>query len=145
MENLQPDAPMSQWAQGFGMGYDYLSEVWDVYTPDEFDEEIGALLMTLTFFSSPTLAEAYRDEMKGKGTLEQLAQSVTEIFPTAMGEYAHLGRSIYRARLDAGDLDLEPASPIKIGRNDPCPCGSGKKFKKCCDLAKGAGHGPTFH
>jgi len=23
------------------------------------------------------------------------------------------------------------ASP-KVGRNDPCPCGSGKKFKKCC-------------
>ncbi|MCF7949319.1 MAG: SEC-C domain-containing protein [Spirochaetia bacterium] len=22
---------------------------------------------------------------------------------------------------------------IKIGRNDPCPCGSGKKFKRCCD------------
>lgn len=21
---------------------------------------------------------------------------------------------------------------IKAGRNDPCPCGSGKKFKKCC-------------
>jgi uncharacterized protein YecA (UPF0149 family) len=20
----------------------------------------------------------------------------------------------------------------KVGRNDPCPCGSGKKFKKCC-------------
>lgn len=24
----------------------------------------------------------------------------------------------------------------KVGRNDPCPCGSGKKFKKCC-LGKG--------
>jgi preprotein translocase subunit SecA len=22
--------------------------------------------------------------------------------------------------------------PKKVGRNDPCPCGSGKKFKKCC-------------
>ena len=22
--------------------------------------------------------------------------------------------------------------PKKIGRNDPCPCGSGKKYKKCC-------------
>jgi uncharacterized protein YecA (UPF0149 family) len=22
--------------------------------------------------------------------------------------------------------------PDKIGRNDPCPCGSGKKFKHCC-------------
>ena len=21
----------------------------------------------------------------------------------------------------------------KVGRNDPCPCGSGKKFKKCCE------------
>ncbi len=31
----------------------------------------------------------------------------------------------------------KPASPVpqarqKVGRNDPCPCGSGKKFKKCC-------------
>lgn len=23
-------------------------------------------------------------------------------------------------------------SSIKVGRNDPCPCGSGKKYKKCC-------------
>ncbi|MFA5249888.1 MAG: SEC-C metal-binding domain-containing protein [Parachlamydiales bacterium] len=21
----------------------------------------------------------------------------------------------------------------KVGRNDPCPCGSGKKYKKCCE------------
>jgi uncharacterized protein len=27
----------------------------------------------------------------------------------------------------------------KVGRNDPCPCGSGKKFKKCC------GAGPVLH
>ncbi|HYP08335.1 MAG TPA: SEC-C metal-binding domain-containing protein, partial [Bryobacteraceae bacterium] len=29
----------------------------------------------------------------------------------------------------------EAAAPVpagKVGRNDPCPCGSGKKFKKCC-------------
>jgi uncharacterized protein YecA (UPF0149 family) len=26
----------------------------------------------------------------------------------------------------------------KVGRNDPCPCGSGKKFKKCC-LHKSSG------
>ena len=36
-----------------------------------------------------------------------------------------------------GDLiDPDPVSPItreeKVGRNDPCPCGSGKKYKKCC-------------
>ncbi|WP_300923614.1 SEC-C metal-binding domain-containing protein, partial [uncultured Desulfovibrio sp.] len=25
----------------------------------------------------------------------------------------------------------------KVGRNDPCPCGSGKKYKKCCGRAAG--------
>ncbi|MFM1684793.1 SEC-C metal-binding domain-containing protein [Aeromonas salmonicida] len=23
-------------------------------------------------------------------------------------------------------------APIKIGHNEPCPCGSGKKYKQCC-------------
>ena len=27
---------------------------------------------------------------------------------------------------------LKAGSKTKWGRNDPCPCGSGKKFKKCC-------------
>jgi len=28
---------------------------------------------------------------------------------------------------------LKPVAPaVNIGRNDPCPCGSGKKYKKCC-------------
>jgi uncharacterized protein YecA (UPF0149 family) len=29
------------------------------------------------------------------------------------------------------NLPIERNEPI-IGRNDPCPCGSGKKYKKCC-------------
>ncbi len=38
---------------------------------------------------------------------------------------------------DDGWLFNEPQMPIrreekKVGRNDPCPCGSGKKYKKCC-------------
>jgi len=31
---------------------------------------------------------------------------------------------------------LAEQNRVKVGRNDPCPCGSGKKYKKCC-LAKG--------
>lgn len=26
----------------------------------------------------------------------------------------------------------QPVTSMKVGRNEPCPCGSGKKFKKCC-------------
>ena len=29
--------------------------------------------------------------------------------------------------------DTPHVNPLRnVGRNDPCPCGSGKKFKKCC-------------
>jgi hypothetical protein len=29
---------------------------------------------------------------------------------------------------------LPPTTTVKVGRNDPCPCGSGKKYKKCCGV-----------
>ena len=39
-------------------------------------------------------------------------------------------------KLDAPAQQTAPATfhktEPKVGRNDPCPCGSGKKFKKCC-------------
>ena len=41
------------------------------------------------------------------------------------------------AALDDPEGEGEPIEPLRnpnrdVGRNDPCPCGSGKKFKKCC-------------
>ncbi|MFA6172037.1 MAG: SEC-C metal-binding domain-containing protein, partial [Patescibacteria group bacterium] len=37
-------------------------------------------------------------------------------------------------RNQAADIKAKPrtAEGEKIGRNDPCPCGSGQKYKKCC-------------
>ena len=67
MDNLSADAPLSQWAQGFGMGYDYLAEVWNEYTPDELDEDFGALLMTLSFFTSPNLPRLTIRKQRGRG------------------------------------------------------------------------------
>jgi uncharacterized protein YecA (UPF0149 family) len=29
-------------------------------------------------------------------------------------------------------INVPYIAPLKVGRNDPCPCGSGKKYKKCC-------------
>ena len=132
LDNLAPDATVSQWAQGFSMGHDYLEDLWNEYTPDELDEEVGAVLMVLTFFTSLELAQAYHREGAGKRSLAQLAETVVKLFPDAMREHAHLGRAIDQARREAGDLGSEPSGRPKIGRNDPCLCGSGKKFKKCC-------------
>ncbi len=35
---------------------------------------------------------------------------------------------------DASGLLQPYVAPYKPGRNDPCPCGSGKKYKKCCGM-----------
>ena len=34
----------------------------------------------------------------------------------------------------SGEVDIRSRPPpsISVGRNDPCPCGSGRKYKKCC-------------
>ena len=32
----------------------------------------------------------------------------------------------------------------KAGRNDACPCGSGKKYKKCCELKEHSSRGNTL-
>jgi HEAT repeat protein len=44
---------------------------------------------------------------------------------------------------DEDEAEEEPsieAAPVqKVGRNEPCPCGSGKKYKKCCGLRPEAG------
>jgi preprotein translocase subunit SecA len=38
----------------------------------------------------------------------------------------------YEAAQSATRTVVAPRSVTKVGRNDPCPCGSGKKYKKCC-------------
>ncbi len=41
-------------------------------------------------------------------------------------------RSGNRTGDDARRLRASESAPGKVGRNDPCPCGSGKKYKRCC-------------
>jgi hypothetical protein len=38
----------------------------------------------------------------------------------------------YAGATGGSDGSLRPARSAKVGRNDPCPCGSGKKYKNCC-------------
>ena len=49
--------------------------------------------------------------------------------------FAELYNDLRRQLLKTDVPALHPAvlePPAKVGRNDPCPCGSGKKYKKCC-------------
>jgi preprotein translocase subunit SecA len=45
-------------------------------------------------------------------------------------EQADLAKAREERKKDPSKYQLKSGS--EIGRNDPCPCGSGKKYKKCC-------------
>jgi preprotein translocase subunit SecA len=62
----------------------------------------------------------------------QVATSVDEI---ELAFQRKKKKELEQARMaGAGDMQVQQVvrSGEKVGRNDPCPCGSGKKYKKCC-------------
>ncbi len=128
MANFDHDAPLAGWSRGFLAGHDWLDESWDVELEQEMEDELGAILLALTLFSSRDVAERFQREGDfGPDSLETVAARAIELIPDAMASYAHMGR-IVLAELYA---PVEQRVVTKVGRNEPCPCGSGKKFKQC--------------
>ena len=62
--------------------------------------------------------------------LEQSHPDVKNLFT----ERRRILRSLYSRYLRRTESRHRPTTPPrpKVGRNDPCPCGSGKKYKRCC-------------
>jgi uncharacterized protein len=132
LANLDEDAPIAQWSRGFMQGHQWLDELWESYVPEALDEQFAATLLTLSFFASRDIAEAFRKESASDQSLRTLATTVRRVFRGAVAEHAHLGRSISRVLAEHAAAERTPRRVAKTGRNDPCPCGSGRKYKKCC-------------
>ncbi len=60
----------------------------------------------------------------------QFEQSITLIQPAALALYQHW-LSVRMSEESSRPVLVKGAEKLP-GRNDPCQCGSGKKFKKCC-------------
>jgi uncharacterized protein YecA (UPF0149 family) len=67
---------------------------------------------------------------------DRVMEEVAEFIPACVAAIDAYWRA-KRQRQASMPLTAGPTSQpsSKIGRNDPCPCGSGKKFKKCCGKA----------
>ena len=58
----------------------------------------------------------------------RIAEEEAEAFARQMEEQ----KRQQAAQMHFNHIDAEPLGEKKIARNDPCPCGSGKKYKQCC-------------
>jgi uncharacterized protein YecA (UPF0149 family) len=82
------------------------------------------------------MAEGFlRESTKPGGTLDELAATMHRLFPDAVTGYARMGMAIRRAveKVERRRSEATAATP-GVGRNQPCPCGSGKKYKRCCGV-----------
>jgi len=108
---------------------EYKREAFELFGQllDSVKNEVTRQLMTVRVQSTEQLDEAAE-------TLENRADSIANITytaPTETGEVEVRVDEESQRRVAAGALGAEAAAFARVGRNDPCPCGSGKKFKQC--------------
>ena len=103
--------------------------------PEELEKELDAVLMALSFFCSREIAEIfYSDAATGHQSFEAMADAIHRVVPRAVAQYAHMGRSIATVLAEPDWDEPERTYHAKIARNEPCPCGSGKNYKNCCEV-----------
>lgn len=107
-----------------------------------FDDEGQTFLdpMNPQTVMSQALLDLFIDMVARDETYRQRLERHYEMWKTVVDDPSHPDHPKVRREYH-DDPDFEPAFPrarpvrregVKVGPNDPCPCGSGKKFKKCC-------------
>ena len=69
--------------------------------------------------------------LRGYGQRDPKLEYKREGFNMFQELLVHIREGAFRA-LTRVRVEQRPTEIAKPGRNDPCPCGSGKKYKKCC-------------
>jgi uncharacterized protein len=117
------DAEM--WAHGFTEGVALNRAAWkpllDSPQGQQWYRPIGLL-------GEESFSADQDDLTKTPEQREQLAQQIEDSLVNIHAFWLPLREAIY-------ERETSQRLRTKVGRNEPCPCGSGKKFKKCCGSA----------
>lgn len=121
-------------------GCDCRRVVFQVFEPerDEIVATIGWGWEDESFYARASGSDG--EEMKGPflepfAQQSEYAQQVLELCESELlsdSKYVERLERHYRMVKDAVKREPQRAIEPKAKRNEPCPCGSGKKFKKCC-------------
>lgn len=137
LEDENGKADGSSWAIGFMRGVELREELWDEIFTDE----------SKFIWSFPILSLADHgfddDEEDNPPDPDAILQKIPltdedreKLILAVAGAVTDIYRYFAPHRLRYASLALPESRPgqrpPKLGRNDPCYCGSGKKYKKCC-------------
>ena len=110
------------WVDGFHKAMQLQPAAWLIYETDAGEELQNALFVIASLIEIATEPSVKPEEID-----EELENIAADIIPSQI-------EVLHHARLKLQNPDEHAGQRTKVGRNDPCPCGSGKKYKKCCGL-----------
>ena len=104
---------------------EYKREAFDLFRQliDLVKNEVTKILMTVQVQSQAQLDQAAQD-------MENRGESIANVTYTAPTETGDVETTLQQSQAAAAPLP-EELQGLRVGRNDPCPCGSGKKYKQC--------------
>jgi uncharacterized protein len=129
LEDEQGVSRGNDWANGFLRGMELRRENWG---PLLDDEENGGSLVPIF-----ALAHEHDPDPEMRSYKEPVSAELREILIVGIAAgVMKIYRYFKEQRLRTGNTVRDSTSyrriAPKVGRNEPCPCGSGKKFKQCC-------------
>ena len=100
---------------------EYKSEAFQLFSEmlDKVKGEVTSLLARVQLRSEAEIAQM---EAAERAQAEATARQM---------QFQHAAAGGYGADEEAAQVAAEAAAVPKVGRNEPCPCGSGKKYKHC--------------
>lgn len=110
------------WMDGFAEAITLRPESWAAVA-DGDDEAAAAALSRLSLLAAVARNESALDSLEIDALHEHAPAGIVANV---------LQLHAWRARDDKTSSIIPAARSSKVGRNDPCPCGSGKKSKRCC-------------
>jgi uncharacterized protein len=116
------------WAMGFMQGLMLVRQDWQALIDSEQGRE---WLEPIRLLGALDLTEEVLDFVDTPEERETLTKRIPASVAAIHRFWLPHRQAVYERALAAKVQRTEP----KAGRNDPCPCGSGKKFKKCCGAA----------
>jgi uncharacterized protein len=117
------DDDLAPWAEGYLRGAELAQPRWDEVADAEDLDNILFPFLALTGDAKQLALEA-GEEWMGEEEEARMLSEIRENFASHLFDV----RQYFFEKSIPGTVRREGA---KVGRNDPCPCGSGKKFKNC--------------
>jgi uncharacterized protein len=124
------------WIAGFYQAMRLRPEAWEAYWSADDDTTIGAITMMCALIDVEASESTLPEDKQAA-----LSDEASEIIPSLVVTMNDWLKSRPLARIRTGgatdwfgaaNMNTRPARSTKVGRNEPCPCGSGRKYKQCC-------------